>query len=306
MLSQVYRVLILIASYFGLAPFLCLFQKRIKDDFIKFHIKQALVLWFWLILIMLILSGCVLLLTLVVVRFPDFYQDWEVELWFLSISRKLFLCWLVFLLFGFGCALLKSAKPLPFVSFWIKHKALFCVSQFVDTIFVLFVLFLFVLNIYSCILMYPQAEVPKVYVLYDNLDYLPQWIFNIGFFPIIKTGSEVYGKGNVALRVVSKESLSESLKNAEVVFIASHGTEEGILSRGGFIKPEDVQEMEVNKNLKFVYLSGCKGGEQKEMWSKVFAPAKILTYKRMTATFEHAWWFWRHGPMVIHGEYKEE
>ncbi|HOV32641.1 MAG TPA: hypothetical protein PLX23_04685 [Candidatus Hydrogenedens sp.] len=306
MISQVYKFLILIVSYFGLAPFIWLFQKRIKEDFIKFHIKQSLVLWFWLILIMLILSVCVFLLTLVVVRFPDFYQNWEVELWFLSISRKLFLCWLVFLLFGFGCATLKSAKPLPFVSFWIKHKALFFISKFVDTVFLLFVLFLFVINIYSCILIYPQTEAPKVYVLYDNLDYLPQWIFNIGFFPIIKTGSEVYGKGNVALRVVGKESLSESLKNAEIVLIASHGTEEGILSREGFIKPKDVQEMEVNRNLKFVYLSGCKGGEQKEIWSKVFSPAKVLTYKRMTATFEHAWWFWRYGPMVIHGKYNEE
>ncbi len=306
MLSQPYRLFILTVSYFGLAPFLCLFQKRIKEDFIKFHIKQSLVLWFWLILLLLFLSGCILLLTLIVVRFPDFYQNWEVESWFLSISRKLLLCWFVFLVFGLGCALMKSAKPLPFVSFWLRHKTLFSVSEFADTVFVLFVLFLFVINIYSCLLMYPQAREPKVYVLYDNLDYLPQWIFNIGFFPIIKSGSEVYGKGNVALRVVSKESLFESLRNAEIVFIASHGTEEGILSREGFIRPEDIQEIEVNKKMKFVYLSGCKGGEQKEMWSKVFAPAKVLTYKRMTATFEHAWWFWRYGPMVIHEKYKEE
>jgi len=306
MLSQPYRLFILTVSYFGLAPFLCLFQKRIREDFIKFHIKQSLVLWFWLILLLLFLSGCILLLTLIVVRFPDFYQNWEVESWFLSISRKLLLCWFVFLVFGLGCAFMKSAKPLPFVSFWLRHKTLFFVSKFADAVFVLFVLFLFVINIYSCLLMYPQAREPKVYVLYDNLDYLPQWIFNIGFFPIIKSGSEVYGKGNVALRVVSKESLFESLRNAEIVFIASHGTEEGILSREGFIRPEDIQEIEVNKKMKFVYLSGCKGGEQKEMWSKVFAPAKVLTYKRMTATFEHAWWFWRYGPMVIHEKYKEE
>jgi len=300
------RFLLLIICYLGFAPLIGVFKGKQENDFFCLHVRQSIVLWTWLFLISLCISIFILILTFLVLYFPDFYQNWDVELWFISITRKIFLCWLVFLLFGLGSAICGSTRLLPFVNFWMNKKCLFLSSKIINIFLIVLFLFICTINIYVYFLLYPRENNPKVYVLYDNLDYLPQWIFNIGFFPIITTGCNIYGRGGVALRVIDKESFAESLKNAEVIFVASHGMEEGMLSRKGIIKPEDIQKMEVNKQLKFVYLSACKTGTQKDVWKKAFRYAKILTYKRMTATFEHAWWFWKYGPKVIRGEYKEE
>ncbi len=300
------RFLILVLCYLGFAPVLSILKNIRESNSIYIHIVQSIILWSWLFLIFLIIGICIFLLTFLVVYFPDFYQNWDVELWFISILRKLLLCWLVFWLFGFGSAVLKSERLLPFIRLWMKNKLLFFFSKSINIFLIALVVCIFSINLYAYYLLYSRGNVSKVYVLYDNLDYLPQWIFNIGFLPIITTGCNIYGKGGVALRVVDKENFAEALKNAEVLFVASHGMEEGMLSRKGTIRPEDIQTMEVNKNLKFVYLSACKSGAQKEVWERVFMPAKVLTYKRMTATFEHAWWFWKNGPKVIRGEYKEE
>lgn len=290
----------------GFAPLISIFKGKNDNDFFFSHVRQSIILWTWLFLISLCISISILILTFLVLHFPDFYQNWDVELWFISITRKIFLCWLVFLLFGLGSAIYGSTRLLPFVAFWINKKWLFLISKGINIFLIIALISICSINIYVYFLLYPRENAPKVYVLYDNLDYLPQWIFNIGFFPIITTGCNIYGKGGVALRVIDKESFIEAVRNAEIIFVASHGMEEGMLSRKGVIKPEDIQKMEVNQNLKFVYLSACKTGAQKEMWEKAFRYAKILTYKRMTATFEHAWWFWKYGPKVIRREYKEE
>lgn len=303
---KIIKLLLLIICYLGFAPVIGVFKSAKKDDWLYIHIKQSIILWSWFFILLLVIVIFISLLSFLVVYLPDFYQNWDIELWFISISRKLFLCWLVFLLFGFGSAILNSTRLLPFINFWIKSKWLFLYSKSVNIILIFFVTLFSLINFYAYYLMYNERNIPKVYVLYDNLDYLPQCIFNIGFLPIITTGCSVYGKGGVALRVIDKESFKESLKNAEIIFVASHGMEEGMLSRKGVIKPEDIQKMDVNEHLKFVYLSACKTGAQKEVWERAFRYAKVLTYKRMTATFEHAWWFWKNGPKVIRGEYKEE
>ncbi len=300
------RFLLLVICYLGFAPVVGVIKGKDEDDFFYLHIRQSIILWTWLVLISLCISGFILVLTFLVLHFPDFYQNWDIELWFISISRKIFLCWSVFLLFGLGSALYGSTRLLPFITFWMNKKWLFLFSKIINMFLIISLIFICSVNIYVYYLLHPRENAPKVYVLYDNLDYLPQWIFNIAFFPIINTGCSIYGKGGVALRVIDKESFAESLKSAEIIFVASHGMEEGMLSRRGVIKPEDIQKMEVNKNLKFVYLSACKTGAQKEVWEKAFRYAKVLTYKRMTATFEHAWWFWKYGPKVIRGEYQED
>ena len=305
-MNALFRIFILTICYLGFAPILCIFPSNRRNNFLYLHIRQSIILWSWLFIISLIIAGFVALLSFLVIYFPDFYQNWDIELWFISITRKIFLCWVVFLIFGFGSTLWNSTNLLPFIISWMRNKWLLGFSKFINTLLIIMLSFICFINVYAYFLLYPRENVPKVYVLYDNLDYLPQCIFNLGFFRIITTGCHVYGKGGVALRVIDKESFAESLKNAEIVFVASHGMEEGMLSRKGIIKPEDVQKMEVNKNLKFVYLSACKSGAQREVWERVLNPAKVLTYKRMTATFEHAWWFWKHAPKVIQGEYKEE
>jgi len=303
MWNILFRKIIVILNYLGLAPILWLFRRRIRDEVVKFHVSQAIVLFFWFLLLIIFLLITVALLSIIILYFPDFYQQWEVELWFISIARKLVLCWLLFLCFGLGGALLNSDNPLPFVSFWLRRRKLMLFTEIINLFLFCCAFSLVIIVVCSRMLMYPQLNSPKVYVLYDNLDYLPNWIFEVAFFPIVKTGYKVYGRGSVSEKIIAKESLTEALENAEVIFIASHGMEDGILYSKGTIRVEDIQSIKKNPNLKFVYLASCKSGMLKEMWDNAFAPAKVLTYSRMTATFEHVWWFWSKGPKVVMGEY---
>ena len=84
-----------------------------------------------------------------------------------------------------------------------------------------------------------------------------------------------------------------------LVVVATHGKADGLLCDGKFVTPEDVSAMPAGEDLAFVYLTGCDSGTQEQAWTGAFAPAKVVTYPRLTAIVEHAWWMWFEGPKIV-------
>ncbi len=295
------KIALRLIAFLGFGP---LVLPWIKEEQERISIKQTIVLWGWLGLIFLAVTIVGLIYSYIVIYFPDIYQEYELEGWYISILRKILLCWLIFWFFGFIWGVTGSNQLLPLVSKFLLSKILFAIVFFLNSLVLILFLSGFALLSWSSILLKSSSESspPVVYVLYDDLDYLPRWIFKIGFFPVIKASVDNYGRGSVALLVINKKSLSEALKHAHILFLATHGTEEGILSRDGLIKPEDVKNMQRNYNLRYVYLSGCKGGNQKALWEEAFNPAEVFAYTRMTATLEHIAWFWFSAPKLIRGD----
>ncbi len=295
------NIVLTLIAFLGFGPIIYPFVKEEKK---VFYTKQAMVLWGCLGIILIMIVAIAGVYSVVVIQFPDIYQQYELEGWFISISRKIFLCWLIFWFFGFIWGVLGIERGLPLVSKLIVNKFLFIFTLISNLVVMIFFILGVVLLVWSNILLNPSKELshPVVYVLYDDLDYLPEWIFDIGFFPVIKASVDKFGRGSVALQVINKLSLAEALKHGHILLLATHGTEEGILSKGGLIKPTDVMAMERNPNLKYVYLSGCRGGAIKSSWREAFSPAEVFAYDRMTATFEHIIWFWYSAPKLIRGE----
>ena len=50
------------------------------------------------------------------------------------------------------------------------------------------------------------------------------------------------------------------------------------------------------KDLQFVYMSACDGGEKATEWEQRFAPAEVVTFNRLSAPMEHLWWLWFDAP----------
>lgn len=290
----------IVFSYLGFGPLLLIFSKEENE---QFSIRQSIVLWGLLGIIALLMIIVGVAYSLIVVKYPDLYQKYELEAWFISISRKILLGWLIFWLFGFTWSLLRLNRALPLVSRIIVGRVSFAFMYFSNCAMLIFIVLIFCIWFWSYTLLRAPSAGPttqvKVYILYDDLDYLPRWIFEIGFFPIIRTSVSTYGKGSVVLSVINKKNLSEALKYATILLFATHGTEDGILSRDGVIKPSDIKNMERSNGLRYIYLSGCKGGVQKELWKEAFSPAEVIAYSRMTATFEHILWFWFKAPRLI-------
>jgi hypothetical protein len=49
-------------------------------------------------------------------------------------------------------------------------------------------------------------------------------------------------------------------------------------------------------DLQFVYLSECNSGKKAPEWEKVFAPAEVVTFDRLSGAMEHLWWLWFDAP----------
>ncbi|MCX8063616.1 MAG: hypothetical protein N3G21_00395 [Candidatus Hydrogenedentes bacterium] len=298
------NIILVILAYLGFGPLTYLLLRRKKEEF---KIIQSIVLWGWLGVILLFIAFVGIMYSLLVVKFPELYQRYELEGWFISISRKIFLCWLIFWLFGFLWSILDLNRALPLVSKFALSKTWFTLMLLYNLMVLVIIISSFLVWIWSNRLLKTSSEMPStqvsIYILYDDLDYLPRWIFEIGFFPVIRASVATYGEGSVVLRLVNKVNLSEALKKASVLLLATHGTEEGILSKEGLIKPSDVRTMEKTEKLRYIYLSGCRGGVQKELWKEAFYPAEVIAYNRMTATFEHILWFWCKAPKLIRGEH---
>ena len=55
------------------------------------------------------------------------------------------------------------------------------------------------------------------------------------------------------------------------------------------------------KDLQFVYISACNGGEKATQWEQRFAPAEVVTFDRFSAGKEYLWWRWIDAPSRLRG-----
>ena len=95
----------------------------------------------------------------------------------------------------------------------------------------------------------------------------------------------------------SAAEVAASVKAASrFIYLGTHGTGRGLMLKEGWFTPKDLEAVAINPDLRFVYMSGCDSGQQRDGWVAAFAPAEVITYDRLSAVLEHAWWLWFRGP----------
>ena len=163
-----------------------------------------------------------------------------------------------------------------------------------------------------------------VYMLYDDMGFVPRWVFNLGCYRIAHAATARWGPGCVVVAPLDEHHLRLALRHGRFVFLACHGVDGDIVTSGCWIAPFPLIEsgegrggpsrgvyvachedsrftrpravVEVGDNLQFVYNTACDGGMKAEGWKRALAPAEVRTFDRLSAVAEHIAWLWFRGP----------
>jgi len=59
------------------------------------------------------------------------------------------------------------------------------------------------------------------------------------------------------------------------------------------------ENVPVGSRVQVVYLFACDGGKKAAAWQEHLAPARVISYNRTSAVWDHAWWFAFVGPAQL-------
>jgi hypothetical protein len=287
--------------YAGLAPFALLMRRPGRDPFLEQHLRQALATWAMLVAWLLLFIVGVLALTYAMTWHRSFYETYHLEGHLLNATRKLFLCWCVFWVFGCGLALMGSRRELPLVWRLAARPRLRQVTAVILLLVYAAGLVTGGLVWRAKQLLRDDAAPARAYCLYHDNGVIPQWIFALGFYRIASAAQAHWGDGATIMLPLSRESLERALAEGTFIFLGSHGVRSGLLMDKGFLKPEDVAVLPKSPDLALVYLAGCDSGASRDGWTQALAPAEVVTFDRLTSVLEHSVWLWMTGPNRISG-----
>ena len=291
--------LIAFSSYFGVVPVLWFLSSHRAKPFIEHHLRQATGIFMLLGVVIVTFAVTIVGLSYALVFEREWYEAVRIEGHMLNFTRKFFLCWLVFWVYGGAAALLGSQQEMPIVRLLTCRKRLLRVTVLLIALAWLAAACVTPFAVHARTLARHDAAPAQVYMLYDDLNKVPRWIFTLGFYRISLAAAEQWGNESIVAVKLTKENIERALRDGRFVFIASHGKAQGLLMNKKWVKPGDVRSMEVNPGIEFVYLTSCDSGAQKKAWEDAFAPAEVVTFDRLTAIIEHAWWMWFRGPEQI-------
>lgn len=139
-----------------------------------------------------------------------------------------------------------------------------------------------------------------VYMLYDDMGYIPRWVFTLGLYPVSRAATARWGIGRVAVVALTESTLEQALQNGRLIYIASHGADGYIMLTGELpYWPQDMAQMAIGPDLQYVYMAGCDTGFLHTAWEKAFAPAYVKTFNRLSSMSEHILWLLFEGPSVV-------
>ena len=272
--------------YSGFTPFFpTLLFKRNKDDLIVNEYYYALAVSF--------IQTITFLIGLIIWIFgfyavAQYYPAWLETLRFGNIFILGYLILFV-LLFGiiiwfvyFIRIIFRLKINIPLITKISKNKTVLTLSYFFNLSFMILFCLIVFWTIRSNKLAQNTQKPAKVYMLYDNMGFVPHCIFPLGFYQILRAAIKKWRYGHVAIEPITNESLKEAIKNATMIFLSVHGD----LSSGEFAGmfhfanqtrdkfygygPDQIKEIGIGENLKFIYLAHCNGGKLKEEWPRQY------------------------------------
>lgn len=286
-------------GYLGGLPAYYLVPRLRPTPFREHHFRQAVAIHCLLFMILGLSVVTIAVLSYLLVFHREFYERLQMEGYVLGTLRKLYLAWAVFWGFGLSMAVFGSARDMPLVHVLARNKRLVNMTSLCLVGLYGAILAMIPVTIHATTLVPVERTTGSVYMVYEDNGIFPRWLFALAFYPMALTTESVIGPGEAVLLHISRESVAEALAGGRIVFIGSHGTKKGLMLKDDWLLPEDLAEVPKNAKLGFVYLTGCDSGEQREAWVSALAPAEVLTYDRLSAVLEHAWWLWFSGPERI-------
>jgi sarcosine oxidase delta subunit len=291
--------LLALLFYLGAGPFFWRWRRRHPAGFLAHHYDQAMGITLLLFLVAAFFVTIVLIDSWVMIHHRGFFEAWHFEPRVLDIAWKLFLCWLVFEVFAMGLALLGSSSDMLLVGWLVRRRCTVAAGAFLPAAVYILLLALVPVTLHASSLVRSDARPGTVYLLYEDLDQYPRWLFALGFYRMARVSRDTLGPEEVVMLRLTEDAIARAKAEARFVFIGSHGMAKGMLLSSGYVKPDAVAAMPGTPHLEYVYMTSCDSGARREAWEAAFAPAEVVTHERLTALIEHIWWMWFTGPQRI-------
>jgi len=313
--------LLAVAFYLGLLPLLRPRGCRHDDPFVHHHAAQALAL---ILLLLALLAGGLLywaLLTSLILYGRDLYAslpspaDWPTPLRDGLPLGAALLPWLLAWVWCLALAASGSARDLPLVRRLAGRPRLLQLAWLGNVLLGAGALLTAAAAGHASSLARDDDGPAAVYVLYDDMGFVPRWVFSLGFYRVSLAATERWGPGSVVVAPLDEAHLRSALRHGRFVFLACHG-------RGGDIEtahlrispsaeparglcvtregdpPESgaADTVQAGENLRLVYNAACDGGSKAPQWERALAPAEVRTFDRLSTVAEHVAWLWLTGP----------
>lgn len=288
-------------GYVGLAPLLGATRLRRERTYVAFHHGQALAVWLAALVILGLYIVVSLFLSWLLVFQRDWYEGTWVEPTLLAFVRRAFLCWLVVVGFAVFWALRGSWAPVPLLGRLAQYGWARRVAS-VGTIALLIIgVVTASASVHAASLTRHTPAPADAYLLYDDMGFVPHWVFDLGFYRIARAAIENWGNDSVVVAPLTPDALAQAFRHGRFVFVLSHGTDKGLYTRTFRIAPQRAAPLGTSEQLQYVYLTGCDNGAIAAEWEKVLAPAYVVTYDRLSAWLEHIYWLLFKGAGVVRG-----
>ena len=243
----------------------------------------------------------------------------------LALLGALFVVWIVLL----GLALAGSSRQLSLLMHLTRRPWVIRFSTLANSFALALILPIAVLAFHATSMTRPSREGADVYFLYDEGVWVPRWAFALGLYRVSLQAERNWGKGCTVLDHLNKENLRKAFASGKVVILATHGqegcaityyapeylcvgapdagaTDERNSSRflrmkvlGRDDKWSKWEHVAVDGKLRLAYIFACYSGQRASQWEEHLAPAKVITYNRVSTVFDHAYWFAFTGPAEL-------
>jgi hypothetical protein len=313
--------LLAVACYLGLAPLFAWTRRCREDAFLRHHAAQALAFIFVaataavLGLLLSIGWAWVIVAHREVIEALPFGFDWYVTAGVLLILALL-------LLPGLLTALAGSSRCLPLLGRLAARQRMVRIAFVVNCALWVLAGLVTGLALHASSLCRAEGPAP-VCVLYDDMGALPRWLFNLGAYRIALAARERWGDGSVSVAPLDPPHLEQALRDGRMIVLLCHGRDGYIYkaskedlfitaSPDWFVGPDGLRRwvcvrdskaaegcwvgLPVGEHLQLVYITACDGGRLAGRWQKVFRPAEVITFDRLSAALEHVWWLWLVAP----------
>lgn len=289
-----------ISFYLGSIPFYWVHNIiHHRESRREYHYLQAIALNLLFFYSLIVFVGCFIIHNLLFYFNLSIALKIPMELSFYILGVLIFVCFFLWLE-GIIAAIIGYAPKIPLYLHVISKTPRIKCSVFLITIRHILVILIVFLMIHSSVITQLEVEEAEIYMLYDDMGYIPRAVFTSGFYLESLAARNRWGCNSVAIVPLTKDTMNYALSNGRLVYIASHGANGCIQLQGGELYwPHNLEGTHLSSTLQYVYLSGCETGLLHDEWENALKPAHVKTFDRLSATMEHVYWLIVEGPEVI-------
>jgi hypothetical protein len=98
-------------------------------------------------------------------------------------------------------------------------------------------------------------EPAPVYMLYDDMGFVPRWVWSLGFYRVSSEATARWGRGSVVVAPLDEHHLRLALHHGRFIFLACHGQEGDIVTAQLRIAPPPLPAPGTEQTPRCVYLT---------------------------------------------------